>query len=162
MKKYGVCNGKYLLKIPGNVISETLNFNMSLDDSALRNLCLVCLLQSRLLFIISLLLKNFLTALPHSFNNKVMENQTVSCFVLEVFFLSFFSYWFLMFVGIFCCLCDIFVAGSQQQSKGKGSVGSHTTRSVSLCQVLLEIRRVHNMYSFRIVVVRCCNTIQYF
>ena len=90
MKKYGVCNEKYLLKIPGNVISETLNFNMSLDDSALRNLCLVCLLQSCLLFIMSLLLKNFLTALPHSFNNIIMENQSVSCFVPEVFFLSFF------------------------------------------------------------------------
>ena len=59
-----------------------------------------------------------------------------------------------MFVCIFCCLFDIFDAGFQQQSKGKGSVGSHTTRSVSLCQVLLEIRRVHNMYSFRIVFVR--------
>ena len=141
------------------MISETLNFKMSLDASALRNLCLLCEFQRCPLLIISVLLKNFLTALPHSFNNIIMENQTVSCFVPEVFFLSF---WFLMFVCIFCCLCDIFDAGFQQQSKAKGSMGSHTTRSVSLCQVLLEIRRVHNMYSFRIVVVRCCNTIQFF
>ena len=63
-----------------------------------------------------------------------------------------------MFVCIFRCLRDIFDTGFQQQSKGKGSVGSRTTRSVSLCQVLLEIRRVHNMYSFRILVVRYCNT----
>ena len=156
-KKCGVCDEKYLLKIPVNVTSVTLNLKMSQDDSAQINLCLLCVFQSRLLFIISLLLKNFLTVLPHSFNNIIMENQTVSCFVPEVFFLSFFlsffSYWFLMFVCIFCCLCDIFDAGFQQQSKGKGSVGSHTTQSVSLYQVLLEIRRVHNMYSFRIVVV---------
>ena len=86
-KKYGVCDGKYLLKIPGNGISETLNFKMSLDASALRNLCLLCVFQSCLLFIISLLLKNVLTALPHSFNNIIMENQTISCFVPKVFFL---------------------------------------------------------------------------
>ena len=36
---------------------------MSLDDSALKNLCLWCEFQSRLLFIISLLLKTFSTAL---------------------------------------------------------------------------------------------------
>ena len=54
---------KYLLKTPGNGISETLNFKMSLDASALKNLCLWCEFQSQLLFIISLLLKNFLTAL---------------------------------------------------------------------------------------------------
>ena len=51
-------------KIPlGNAISETLNFKISLDASALKNLCLWCKFQSRLLFIIGLLLKNFLTAL---------------------------------------------------------------------------------------------------
>ena len=37
---------------------------MSIDALALRNLCLWCEFQSHLLFIISLLLKNFLTALP--------------------------------------------------------------------------------------------------
>ena len=50
-------------KPPGNAISETLNFKMSLDASALKKLCLWCKFQSRLLIIIGLLLKNFLTAL---------------------------------------------------------------------------------------------------
>ena len=62
-KQHGVHRGRYFLKIPGNAISETLNFNMFLDASALKNLCLWCEFQSRLLFIISLLLENFLTAL---------------------------------------------------------------------------------------------------
>ena len=55
--------GKYLLKTPGNAISETLKFKISLDASVLKNLCLWCKFQSRLLFIISLLLKNLLTVL---------------------------------------------------------------------------------------------------
>ena len=38
-------------------------FQMSLDASAFKNLCLWCEFQSSLLFITSLLLKNFLTAL---------------------------------------------------------------------------------------------------
>ena len=50
--------------MPGNTISETLIFKMSLDASALKSLCFWCEFQSRVLFIISLLLKNFLTA-PH-------------------------------------------------------------------------------------------------
>ena len=62
-KQHGVRGGKFLLKSPGNAISETLNFKMSLDASALKNLCLWCEFQSHLLFIISLLLKTFLTAL---------------------------------------------------------------------------------------------------
>ena len=62
-KKQGVRSGKYLLNTPENAISETLNFKMSLDASALKNLCLWCEFQSCLLFITSLLLKNFLTAL---------------------------------------------------------------------------------------------------
>ena len=62
-KQHGVCSGKYLLKTPGKTISETLNFKLSLDASALKNLCLSCKFQSRLLLIISLLLKIFLTAL---------------------------------------------------------------------------------------------------
>ena len=62
-KQHGVRGGKYLLNTPGDAISETLNFKMSLDASALKNLCLWCEFQSCLLFIISLLLKNFLTAL---------------------------------------------------------------------------------------------------
>ena len=59
------CNAveKYLLKTPGNGLSQTLTYRMSLDASALKNLCLWCEFQSRLLFIISLLLKTFLTAL---------------------------------------------------------------------------------------------------
>ena len=63
MKQHTVHGGKYHLKTPGNTISETLNLKMSLDASALKNLCLRCEFQSRLLFIISLLLKIFLTAL---------------------------------------------------------------------------------------------------
>ena len=59
-KQHGDCGGKYLLKTPGNGISETLNFKMSVDASALRNFCEF---QSHVLFIISLLLKNVLTAL---------------------------------------------------------------------------------------------------
>ena len=62
-KQHGVRGGKNLLKTPRNAISETLNVKMSLDALALKNLCLWCKFQSRLLFIISLLLKNFLTAL---------------------------------------------------------------------------------------------------
>ena len=34
---YGVRSGKYLLKSPGNAISKTLNFKMSLDAWALQN-----------------------------------------------------------------------------------------------------------------------------
>ena len=63
MKQHGIRGGKYLLKTPGDAISETLIFKMSLDASALKNLCLWCKFQSCLLFIISLLLKNILTAL---------------------------------------------------------------------------------------------------
>ena len=59
----GICGQKHLLKTPGNAISDTLIFKISLDPSALKNLGLWCEFQTRLLFIISLLLKNFLTAL---------------------------------------------------------------------------------------------------
>ena len=38
----GLLNAKYLLKTPGNTISETLNFKMTLDAAALKNLCLWC------------------------------------------------------------------------------------------------------------------------
>ena len=55
--------GKYPLKTPGNGIFQTLNFKMSLDASALKNLCFWCEFQSWLLFVIRLLLKNVLTAL---------------------------------------------------------------------------------------------------
>ena len=41
-----------------------LHFKISLSALALKNLCLWCEFQSRLLIIISLLLENFLTALP--------------------------------------------------------------------------------------------------
>ena len=51
-KQYGVRGGKYSLKTSGNSISETLNFTMSLAALALKNLCLWCEFQSRLLFII--------------------------------------------------------------------------------------------------------------
>ena len=62
-KQHGVCGGKYLLKTPGNAISETLNFKISLDALALSNLCLWFEFQSCLQFIISLLIEKFLTAL---------------------------------------------------------------------------------------------------
>ena len=62
-KQHSIRSGKYLLKTPGNAISDTLNIKLSLDASALKNLCLWCEFQSRLLFIINLLLENFLTAL---------------------------------------------------------------------------------------------------
>ena len=55
-KQHGVCGGKFLLKTPGNAISGALNFKMSLNASALKNLCLWHEFQSCLLFIISLLL----------------------------------------------------------------------------------------------------------
>ena len=63
MKQHGVRGGKYLLKTPGKTIWETLNFKMSLDTLALKNLCPWCKFQSCLLLIINLLLKNVLTAL---------------------------------------------------------------------------------------------------
>ena len=63
IKQHGVRGGKCLLKTPGNAISESINFRMALDTSALKNLCLWGEFQSCLLFIISLLPKNFLIAL---------------------------------------------------------------------------------------------------
>ena len=40
-KQNGIRGGaEYLLKTPENAISETLNFTMSLDARALKNLCL--------------------------------------------------------------------------------------------------------------------------
>ena len=63
---------------PGNAISETLNFKMSIDASVLKNLCLWCEFQSRLLFIISLLLKNFLTALLTALISKIFKIDVCS------------------------------------------------------------------------------------
>ena len=62
-KQHGIHGGKYLLKTPGSAISKTLIFKISLDALALENLCLWHEFQSHIVFIISLLLKNFLTAL---------------------------------------------------------------------------------------------------
>ena len=45
-KQHGIRGGELLLKTPGNAISVTLNFKMSLDASALKNLCLWCEFQS--------------------------------------------------------------------------------------------------------------------
>ena len=39
--QHGISSGKYSLKTSGNTNSETLIFKMSLDASALKNLCLV-------------------------------------------------------------------------------------------------------------------------
>ena len=71
---HGIHSGKYLWK--HHFRDSKFQNDLSLDASALRNLCLWCEFQSRLLIIISLLLKNFLTAL------EVV--QIVSCpFVLS-------------------------------------------------------------------------------
>ena len=61
--QHGVQSGKIPRESPCNWVSETLNSKMSQDVSALKNLCLWCEFQSGLLFIISLQLKNILTAL---------------------------------------------------------------------------------------------------
>ena len=37
MKQHSIRSWRYLLKTPGNAISETLNFKMSLDALALKN-----------------------------------------------------------------------------------------------------------------------------
>ena len=61
---------------------------MSLDASALKNLCLWCKLQSCLLCIISLLLKNFLTALETlhlSKGIKWFEPFNIKIILLHVF-----------------------------------------------------------------------------
>ena len=65
MKQRALRGEKCPLKTPANAISDTRIFKnlMFPDASALKNLCLWCKFQSRLLFIISLLLKNVLTAL---------------------------------------------------------------------------------------------------
>ena len=55
-KQHGVCNGKHLLKTTFNAIFETLNYEMSLDALALKNLFLSCEFQIHPLFIISPLL----------------------------------------------------------------------------------------------------------
>ena len=89
-KQHGVLGRKYLLKTSGNTISETLIFKMSLDASALENLFLWCRFQSHLVFIISLLLKNFLTALDmcpsvhqlyiiNSFDQSFLNWNTYQC-----------------------------------------------------------------------------------
>ena len=57
-KQHGVCGGKHYLKTPFNAIFETLNFEMSLDALALKNLFLSCEFQIHPLFIISPLLDN--------------------------------------------------------------------------------------------------------
>ena len=78
-KQHGVHGGKYLLKTPANAISETLIFKMSLDASALKNLWLWwCKFQSRLLFIISLLLRTFLTVLHVTMVAKFLHLKNLS------------------------------------------------------------------------------------
>ena len=87
-KQHGLCCGKYLLKTPVNSISETLSVKMSLDASALKNLYLWCKFQSCLLFIISLLLKNFLTALETlhlSKGRKWFEPFNIRIILLHIF-----------------------------------------------------------------------------
>ena len=87
-KQHGFCSGKYLLKTRGNSISETLSVKMSLDAFALKNLYLWCKFQSCLLFIISLLLKNFLTALETLYlskERKWFEPCNIQIILLHVF-----------------------------------------------------------------------------
>ena len=84
---------KYLLKTPGNGVSKTLNSKTSLDASALKNLCLWCEFQSRLLFIISLPLKSFLTALWHPVKaNCRVKGKLFICFWSAISFFSTFRH----------------------------------------------------------------------
>ena len=81
-KQHGICSGKYLLKTPGNAISETSNFQLSLDASALKNLCLWCKFQS------CLLLKNFLDIpelYKHTEETKVQKSLFFVLFVCLFF-----------------------------------------------------------------------------
>ena len=63
---------------PGNAISKTLNFKMSLDALVLKNLCLWCEFRSRLLFIISLLHKNVLTTLLTALISEIVKIDVCS------------------------------------------------------------------------------------
>ena len=85
-KQHTVHGGKYFLKTPGNAISKTLNFKMSQDASALKNLCLWWKFQSRLLFIISLILKNFLTALYYINEASGQDGWVLNKFIFIFFF----------------------------------------------------------------------------
>ena len=88
MKQHGIHGGKCLLKTPGNAISVTQNFKMSLAASTLKNLCFWCEFQSCLLFIISLLLKNFLTALVNlSFHTGLPKNAVLKYVHLAILLL---------------------------------------------------------------------------
>ena len=102
---------KYLLKTPGNRVSETLNSKMSLDASVLKNLCLWCEFQSRLLFVISLPLKNFLTALQEPV--KLTGLKTFLCMNNILF----------LFLYLKCYFCT------------SNAIASHTQ---SFCEVLLR------------------------
>ena len=76
-KQHGVHAGKYLLKTPGN--ARDSNFKISLEASALKDLCLWCEFQCRLLFIISLLLVIKLFENPdHYFYNPVGKKKNFS------------------------------------------------------------------------------------
>ena len=88
-KQHGIRSGKFPLKTPGNAISETLYFKMSLDTLALKNLCLWWEFQSRLLFIISLLLKNFLTALRKTYlQQKARSLLKIHCTWCQIFLVN--------------------------------------------------------------------------
>ena len=99
-QQHGIRGGNCLFKTPGNGISETLNFKMSLVASAFQNLCLWCEFQSYLLLIISLSLKNFLTALLTTlrsvfFFQGVMDKFAIVCRCLkpDIFHRKFYSIW---------------------------------------------------------------------
>ena len=90
-KQQGVLRGgKYLLKTPGNSIFETLHFKMPPDALALKNLRLWCEFQSHLPFIISLILKNFLTALHYVLFNPLSLKIHIQLFstLISIHFLK--------------------------------------------------------------------------
>ena len=68
------------LETSGKAISKTLNFKLFLGTSALKNLCIWCEFQSRVLFIISVVLRNFLKVL---YQERSLTFKT-SCIIITV------------------------------------------------------------------------------
>ena len=78
-KQYSLRGGKYLVKTLKMPFLRLKRLKMSLDASALKNLCLWCKFQSHLLFIISLLLENVLTALLTCLLDSACAKPNDSC-----------------------------------------------------------------------------------
>ena len=68
------------LETSGKAISKTLNFKLFLGTSALKNLCIWCEFQSRVLFIISVVLRKFLKVL---YQERSLTFKT-SCIIITV------------------------------------------------------------------------------